>query len=98
MRIQMVLVAAEDQQTLAIAEHCILDETDFELSVVFRQSINVQARRTAVKEKVVLPLKPESEIRITETEVVMPPQPDGQMRLTELVTVVTMAVPIKHER
>jgi ribosomal protein L1 len=95
MRIQMVLVAAEDQQTLAIAEHCILDESDFELAVVVRQSINVQARRNAVRERVVLPPKPDSEVRIS--EVGLPPKPDGEVRITEVVTVVTLAVPIKDE-
>jgi hypothetical protein len=101
MRIQMVLVAAEDQQTLAIAEHCILDESDFELAVVVRQSINAQARRHAVRECVVLPPKPDNEVRITEVGV--PPKPDGEVpipegevRITEIVTVVTMAVPMKE--
>jgi hypothetical protein len=95
MRIQMVLVAAEDQQTLAIAEHCILDESDLELAVVVRQSISVEARRNAVKERVVLPPKADNEMRIN--EVVLPEKPDGNVRLTEVVTVVTMAVPFKHE-
>jgi hypothetical protein len=95
MRIQMVLVAAEDQQTLAIAEHCILDESDFELAVVVRQSISVEARRNAVTERVVLPPKPDNEMRIN--EVVLPEKPEAKVRLTEVVTVVTMAVPFKHE-
>ena len=95
MRIQMALVAAEDRQALAITEHCILDESDFELAVVVRQSINVQARRHAVREKVVLPPKTDSEIRITEAA--MHPEPEGELRVTEVITVVTMAVPIKDE-
>jgi hypothetical protein len=94
MRIQMVLVAAEDQQTLAIAEHCILDESDFELAVVVRESINLQARRNVVRERVVLPPKPDSEMRITD---VVLPTPDEDVRITEIVTVVTLAVPIKDE-
>jgi hypothetical protein len=82
MRIQMVLVAAEDQQTLAIAEHCVLDESDFELAVVVRESINLEARRHAVRERVVLPPKPDSEMRITDVE--LPPGPDGDVRITEV--------------
>jgi hypothetical protein len=93
MRIQMVLVADEDEQTLAIAEHCVLDESDLDLAVVVRQSINVQARRNAVRERVMLPPKPDSEVRIT--EVGRRPKPGGEVRITEVVTVVTMAVPIE---
>ena len=92
MRIQMVLVAAEDQQTLAIAEHCILDDSDFELAVVVRESIDLQVRCNAVRERVVLPPKPDSEMRITD---VVLPRPDGDVRITEVVTVVTMSVPIR---
>jgi hypothetical protein len=89
----MVLVAAEDQQTLAIAEHCILDDSDFELAVVVRESIELQGRRDAVRERVVLPPKPDREMRITEVL----PRPDRDVRITEVVTVVTMAVPIRDE-
>jgi len=65
MRIQMVLVTAGDQRTLEIEEHCVLDESDFELAVIVRQSIEVQSRN-AVNERVVLPANSDSEVRITE--------------------------------
>ncbi len=94
MRIQMVLVVAEDQQTLAIAEHCVLDESDFELAVVVRESIDLQAGRHAVRERVVLSPKPDSDMRIAD---VVLPSPDGDVRITEVVTVVTMAVRLRDE-